>query len=1186
MKLTRLELFGFKSFPQRTDIRFGEGITGIVGPNGSGKSNIADAVRWVLGEQSAKALRGAKMEDVIFSGTQKRRLMPYCEVSLVFDNADRKLKSPHTEVMVTRRAYRSGEGEYFLNRRACRLKDIVELFHDTGIGREGYAMIGQGHIDVILSGRGEERRAAFEEAAGIAGYRSRKEDAQRKLDRTQEHLLRVSDLLEELSGRLEPLREQSEAAREYLALSARLRHLDANIFLVRHERLDKRIASLQETQKSIAGLIARHEAELKDLQHRREAAQESLSGAEERSQALNAQLQSQEDALRDQAVLAERSAQALQNAKDEAQTNLQEQQATLDALQTLREALQAAQSDREQNHELLKRAEERLIALEARTREAEEELDKSERALESHRSLMLQSANRRADARERHARQQTMLAQAQARLQELSDNEGCLRAELEYAQDEAEAATARLDSARRAVARLYEQLRADEQDLRASRQAADEAQAQLDAARQTYQRDRARLLAMEEMSKSNEGFFQPVKQALAYAQGKPGVHGVVARLITVPRELETAVEMVLGNALQNIVTDTEETAQEMINHLREKHLGRTTFLPISAVRGRTLTTQERQALTLSGCLGLASELVGYADEYKGIVESLLGRTVVARDLGAAIAISRAGRQAFHVVTLQGDVMRAGGAMTGGSIQSRTVSLLGREREMKELAQSLTDQADALAGMNTAWQQKRQTVGAQEEQVTKARAHAQDEEIGIAREEEQEKQATQRLERAAEALSQAQAAGEQLFEMVADLTRDLDQADAASRMIDADKQQLEQTEAQLKHTLAVAREQADNAREALAAQRQSCGQLAHKVDIFSRDSQRVEKELNILEARKAALESKQGALAQRIVLQQVKLDEQMQAHQQQNSALAALRDQARQAEKTRREITALTSQLSGQAERVHRLHSEDSQRLHKGDISLTRLEEEQHSMAQTLWNTYELTYALAQELMTPDKFELPAAEREAMDIRKRIKEMGAINIHALDEYAATLERFEDLSAQRDDANQAREDLLNLIKRLQGQMEKQFVREFALLNEYFAETFKRLFKGGQASLSLADPSQPLECEIHIKAQPPGKKLQLLSLLSGGERTLTAIAILFAMLKLKPAPFCILDEIEAALDDVNIESFAEYLSEYAKSTQFIVITHRKGTMESCDTLYGVTMREKGVSDMISVNLEEYTA
>ena len=386
-------------------------------------------------------------------------------------------------------------------------------------------MIGQGHIDVILSGRGEERRAAFEEAAGIAGYRSRKEDAQRNLDRTQEHLLRVSDLLEELSGRLEPLREQSEAAREYLALSARLRHLDANIFLVRHERLDKRIASLQETQKSIAGLIARHEAELKDLQRRREAAQESLSGAEERSQALNAQLQTQEDALRDRAVLAERSAQALQNAKDEAQTNLQEQQATLVALQTLREALQAAQSDREQNHELHKRAEERLITLDARTREAEEELDKSERALESHRSLMLQSANSRADARERHARQQAMLAQAQARLQELSDNEGRLRAELEYAQDEAEAATARLDSARRAVARLYEQLRADEQDLRASRQAADEAQAQLDAARQTYQRDRARLLAMEEMSKSNEGLFQPVKQALAYAQGKPDVHG-------------------------------------------------------------------------------------------------------------------------------------------------------------------------------------------------------------------------------------------------------------------------------------------------------------------------------------------------------------------------------------------------------------------------------------------------------------------------------------------------------------------------------------------------------------------------------------------------------------------------------------------------------------------------------------
>ena len=1014
MKLTRLELFGFKSFPQRTDIHFGEGITGIVGPNGSGKSNIADAVRWVLGEQSAKALRGAKMEDVIFSGTQKRRLMPYCEVSLVFDNADRKLKSPHTEVMVTRRAYRSGEGEYFLNRKACRLKDIIELFHDTGIGREGYSMIGQGHIDVILSGRGEERRAAFEEAAGIVGYRSRKEDAQRKLDRTPEHLLRVSDLLEELSGRLEPLRKQSEAAREYLTLSSRLKHLDVNIFLIRHERLSKRIAFLQETQKGIADMITLHEAELKELQHRREAAQESLSNAEERSQLINAQLQSMEDDLRDQAVLAERSAQALQNAKDEAKANHQERQAALDTLQTLREALQAAKSDRERNTGMLKDAEEQANTLEAQARAADEVLDKSEQALEFHRSLMLQSANSRADARERHARQQAMLAQAQTRLQELSDNEGRLRSELERARDEAGAAAARLETTCKAVEKLYEQLREDEQALQSSRQAADEALAQLDTARQNYQRDRARYLAMEEMSKANEGFFQPVKQALAYAQGKPGVHGVVARLITVPRELETAVEMVLGSALQNIVTDTEEIAQELINYLREKHLGRTTFLPISAVRGRTLTTQERQALTLPGCLGPASELISFADEYKGIVESLLGRTVVAQDLSAAIAISRAGRQAFHVVTLQGDVMRAGGAMTGGSIQSRTVSLLGREREMKELRQSLADQADALTKMNAVWQQRRKAVGSQEERVANARAYAQDEEIGIAREEEKKKQADQRLEQATEALSQAQAAGEQLSEMVADLTRDLSHTDAANRLIDADKEQLEQTETQLKHALAVAREQADTAREVLAVQRQSCDQLAHKVDIFNRDSQRVEKELHTLEARKTALESKWTVLAQRIAAQQAQLDEQTQAHQKQNSALADLRDQARLAEQARREVTALVRQLSEQTERTHRLHSEDSQRLHKGDISLTRLEEEQHSMAQTLWNTYELTYALAQELIAPDKFELPAAEREALDIRKRIKEMGAINIHSLDEYAATLERFEELSTQRDDA----------------------------------------------------------------------------------------------------------------------------------------------------------------------------
>lgn len=1186
MKLTRLEIFGFKSFPQRTDIHFDEGITGIVGPNGSGKSNIADAVRWVLGEQSAKTLRGAKMEDVIFAGTQKRKQMPYCEVSLIFDNADGSLKSPHSEVMVTRRVYRSGEGEYSLNKKSCRLKDIVELFHDTGIGREGYSIIGQGHIDVILSGRGEERRTAFEDAAGIMGYRARKEEAERKLNRTQDHLVRVSDLLEELFTRLGPLKEQSEAARTYLALSARLKHLDANIYLSRHERLNKRIASLRESQQAIADLIKRHEQDIADLQQQRQASQAQLETAQADSERLGGLLQVEEESLREHAVIMERGAQVLLSAREELRKSLQTHEQMLEEQKELSLLQSGSHEDKEKHGALLTASEEKLEITQAQHDEAQTALLALEEELEAHRGLILQTVNSRSDARERTARQQAMLSQAQARLQELDGTQNQLTTALEQALEQKNQAEQNLQATTDAVNALRVKLNQTEAQWNAKKLALRAQQAQLNEAQERFQRDRARLSAMDDLAKAHEGYFQPVKQALSFAEGNKKVHGAVAQLIQVPKELETALEMVLGGALQNIVTDDEETAQELINYLREKRFGRTTFLPISAVRGRVLSPQERQVLNMPGCLGLASELIDYDSRYDGIMESLLGRTVVARDLDAAIAISRSGRQAFNVVTLQGDVMRSGGAMTGGSVQSRTVSLLGREREIKELSQSLNEQMDALQKSRASLKTEAEQAEQLEQALAQQRLVLQDEEIGIAREEERAARAREQVDQAALRLEQAEASKEQLTEMVRDLTSDLSKADLASRSIIDNQEQMEQAEKALRARQQEARDKAEALRLLLEQQRDARAQLAHQLDMLGRDQSRFDRELHQLAHRIEKLDSDMLSLKQRIQTETAKQEEMSLLSSQLKEKHEALRGQATQAEAIRREMTARQSQLTEQLEQAHQRFNEDNQKLHKGELSLTRLEEELHTMAATLWNTHELTYALAEQFRTDDKFELPAGEREAEDIRKQIKTMGAINIHALDEYAATQTRYDELSIQRDDAHQAREDLLSLIKRLQGQMEKQFLREFALINEYFAETFKRLFNGGQASLSLSDPSQPLDCEIQIKAQPPGKKLQLLSLLSGGERTLTAIAILFAMLKLKPTPFCVLDEIEAALDDANIYSFAEYLAEYARTTQFIVITHRKGTMEKCDMLYGVTMREKGVSDIISVNLQEYTA
>ncbi len=1186
MKLTRLEIYGFKSFPQRTDIRFDEGITGIVGPNGSGKSNIADAVRWVLGEQSAKALRGAKMQDVIFAGTQKRRPMPYCEVSLIFENEDGQLKNPQSEVMVTRRAYRTGEGEYYLNKKSCRLRDIVELFHDTGIGREGYSIIGQGNIDVILSGRGDERRAAFEEAAGIIGYRSRKEEAERKLTRTQENLLRVGDLLEELGSRIEPLREQSETARAYMALSAKLKALDANIYLARHDRLTKRIDTLQENQQGIRDLIAQHERDIAGYQAQRKELEARLFDAEKDADTQSALLQEQESALREQLVQAERSAQTLTNAQEELGRVSESIQAIIGEIHELENMRNQSSTDEAQNSQLLFDAQSDLDDATKQTNAAQQAENRIENALDHHRGLMLQSANARAETRERHARQQAMLQQSQSRMAEIVGAEPGLNEAVKLAEQAEAAASLKLKETRQAVDGLRAHLNKTEQSLQSARENAHQAQARLDELTQAIQRDKARHQAMDELSKAHEGFFQPVRQALKYAEGNPRVHGAVAHLIDVPKELETAMEMVLGGSLQNIVTQDEETAQELINYLRQNRFGRTTFLPISAVNGRSLNAQERNALNLPGCLGVASELIHYDAQYQGIIASLLGRTVVARDLDAAIAISRASRQSFHVVTLQGDVMRAGGAMTGGSIQSKTVSLLGREREIKELAESLNNRMVALKTLQENLSTARQAVLDLEEQVRAERLHTQDEEIGIAREEEQVKQAAERLAVAQQQLAQFLDAKEQLAAMIAELAQDLDQADVASREIDHSQEKMTQDENRLKEELAQAREATESARLILEQKREAHLQLSHRLDLLQRDRQRFEKELGTLTARHDRLTQQGEALQQKIKDESAKQEQLADKTSFLQKQAEETRAVAVQAEADRRALNANARQLVELTEQTHRSLSEDSQKLHKSEISLTRLQEELNAMTATLFHTHELTYATALTFKTEERFDLPAGEREAADIRREIKEMGAINIHALDEYAQTKARFDELTVQKNDAEKAREDLHSLIKRLEGQMEKQFLREFALLNEYFGETFKRLFNGGQASLSLADPSQPLDCEINIKAQPPGKKLQLLSLLSGGERTLTAISILFAMLKLKPTPFCILDEIEAALDDANIYSFAEYLAEYAKGTQFIVITHRKGTMESCDMLYGVTMREKGVSDMIAVNLQEYTA
>lgn len=1184
MKLSRVEIHGFKSFAQKTELTFDSGITGIVGPNGSGKSNIADAVRWVLGEQSAKILRGAKMEDVIFNGTQSRKPMPYCEVSLQFDNEDRALNSPYSEVLVTRRVYRSGEGEYFLNRVNCRLRDVLELFRDTGIGKEGYSIIGQGRIEEILSTKGDERRQVFEEAAGIVTYRVRKEEAERKLARTRDNLLRVNDLIEEIAGRLEPLEEQSKTAQEYLSLSARLKYLDINVFLIRYERLQTRLESLKLLSEQLREGIRSHEEGMEALGRQRAELDRQLDDIELEDQAARAAMNAAQEAyLQGQKELQATGGKidTIESQLSQLAQDIREEENKLLELRAIYQESEQGQHDgirqRDEAENELKQAEAALQGLLGTVDAAEQRLDK-------HKSRIIEAVTRLSDAKSMQARQQTMLAQMTERIKEIDKQKDALT------QQEAEQ--------EKTCAQAVEQLRKAQETLDAMLADAAEMMKRQSAAKDEYhqavksaadtaskaQAAQSRLHLLQDLARDYEGYGQAVKKSLQFSSGNPKVYGVIAHLIRVPKEYETALDMILGGTLQHIVTEDEETAKSMIDYLRSNRLGRTTFLPISAIRGRGLNPEERALLSMKGCLGIASELIDYDQRLKNIVESILGRTVIVEDLDSGIALSRRARQGFNVVTLAGDVLRAGGAMTGGTSQSRAASLLGREREIAELKESI----DTLRGQFE--QASREKEKAERALAELSRLQSEDTEsisqhrILLAREQERSQNTRRELEAIRQRREEILSALEQLEQAIADIEGDLNAASEQTQHGAVDQQALEAETQRLQSELLEAREAAEEQRNRLAEATAHRSDLAHQYDLLRRDRERWSREMGSLEA---SVERKTGD-AERLKALLNTLKETFSAQKQTEVHLSEVVEQRQRAwdmaAKKRNEVQSRQKSCVNDTEALHALHARDNDKLHRNELVCTRTKNEIQTFSDYIFNSYELTYALALEQRAEGRFELPQAEMEIKSIKQRIREMGSVNVGAVEEYALTRERYDQMTAQRDDAQKAEQDLLSLINQLLGSMETQFVAEFAKLNEYFSQTFTRLFGGGKAELILSDPSQPLTCDIEVAAQPPGKRLQLLSLLSGGEKALTAIAILFAMLKLKPTPFCILDEIEAALDEANISYFAEYLAEYAKSTQFIIITHRKGTMECCDALYGVAMEEKGVSGMVSVNLQQY--
>ena len=1181
MYLKALEIQGFKSFPDKTVLNFGEDITAIVGPNGSGKSNISDAIRWVMGEQNSRQLRGAKMEDVIFGGTEKRRAMGFAQVTLVIDNTEHIFNRDEAEVAVTRRYYRSGESEYYINRQSVRLKDVNELFMDTGMGREGYSIIGQGKIDEILSVRSDDRREVFEEAAGISKYRHRKEESERKLQRTEENLVRINDKITELELQVEPLRKQAETAKKYLVLRDELRTLEISVWLENLQKLKADRLKLQadfETaqadQKKAQDELDRVYAQAEEcsrLLHENDCAAEEKRG---RISALESAIGEHESAA----------AVARTTAQHHAET-----------IERMDREMSESRSRTESLHEQMQVMARRM-----------EEIDASARTLENEIAALCEEMRGSSDA----------AAAAAAQLEQLRRREAQEVAGAAQAQAELSAITAGSDEIAQRTAELTEELRQSEEKLTQTRREAAQNEKELLSAREEEQAaaniigghslkmegrqrrakesieqknqlslqektisDRIRLLS--EMEKEYEGFSKAVKIVMRAAEARTlsGIHGPVGNLIHTDKDCSVAIEIALGGALQHIVVDTKNDGKNAIGLLKQRDGGRATFLPLDTIRGRSL--RENGLENEYGFVGIASELVRCDGRYGSVIENLLGATVVVEDLDCGIQMAKRHDNRFRIVTLDGQVINAGGSMTGG-IVSRNAGILSRSGELEQLhkklkkIQSQLQDATLLAESANRELQKAQY------------------ELEVAR--DQQRQANDRVltlegrknhyDMLIESLEQQQ---ESLHIQKENLqkrsTDDAGRMDTIRRTIADFTARAEETREEiemLQRRQETARQGLGEMTDRLTEKKAQQAALSAEGESARRSMEDLSRLRESLEGEHTDRESLRAQMEQ--AMAQARAEEERQ--QQEARELRGGIEEHRQAlQKLSEEKMALETRRS-QTDRLSRtcndtlLNCEREVTRLEGKLNGSALEEKQ--ILDKLWERYELSHSDAQALRV-ELESVPKATRRIGELNREIKGLGAINIGAIEEFDRVNTRYTYLSDQRNDVEKAKEELLGIIEEITKQMTEIFAAQFEILKQSFQETFLELFGGGRATLELEDENDILRCGIEIKAQPPGKQLKTLSLLSGGEKAFVAIALYFAILKVHPTPFCVMDEIEAALDESNVVRYARYMRRIAGKTQFIVITHRRGTMEEADVLYGITMQERGVSTVLTANLNE---
>ena len=1185
MYLKSLELQGFKSFPDKTLIRFGDDITAIVGPNGSGKSNISDAILWVMGEQSTKTLRGAKMEDVIFGGTQKRAAVGFAEATLTLDNTDRALMYDADEVMVTRRYYRSGDSEYYINRQSARLRDIHELLMDTGLGREGYSNIGQGRIDEILSLKSTERREIFEEAAGISKYRHRKEETERKLATTEDNLMRIGDKVSELELQLEPLKQQSEKAKRYLELKDELQGVEVSVWMDTLERLSAAAKKAEEDHASAAfvlnqahddldGLYRRAEEQGKMLRQRDdelESARIRVNMLSSTHQQLDGQMAVLRSSVDNNTANAQRIRQEL-SGQEERSGGIAAQ--TEQAKQRVQQIDETVLSCREE----LQRLQMELTAMTANAQGRNKQFLEL-RSQET--SLTADLAGREADIRGL----EESLEQTKSRLKELEEDLAAGGLRQKDAQDE-------LTKCRTALRRAQEDVTAAKNTISGYglRQTArikrrDELAEQLRELVGKLESVNAKVRVFRAMERDFESYQKSVKLVMQEAQrgSLRNVHGPVSRLIRTDDEFTVAIEIALGAAMQQIVVGSEQDGKAAISYLKRTGGGRATFLPLSTIQGKTL--QENGLDRCRGFVGLASELVSCQDQYRGVVDNLLGRTVIVENMDAAIAMAGQYRNRFKIVTLDGQVMNPGGSMTGGSV-NKEAGILSRANELEKLSKQQQDLEQKKMTVQLDLQEAQRQVDQVEFQLNTARDQLREAEDGCLRLQGQEKQHEILLT----AIQDARAAAEREKEtLTLRQNADRERFAAQSAKIQVFKLQLEQTKATLAE-LEGSQTEADEAirgitermtaaksqEAALNAERTTA--LAHIEDLRSLQiAMQGDREKQLLLIQTMEEESTR-LLAQidELKTRQTENDSQTAAEQTRMQKILSQRAEA-EAAKTRAEREA-------QEKNKDILNMERACALLEQKKVTTALEERQ--IVDKLWDTYGLTPGTAGEHRVEIE-SVAAGNRRVAELKRKITLLGTPNLGAIEEYARVNERYMYLATQRDDVLNSKRDLESIIRDITREMTTIFVAEFQKINKYFGETFEEMFGGGKGQLILDDPDQPLSCGIEIRVQPPGKQVKTITLLSGGEKAFVAIALYFAILKVRPTPFCMLDEIDAALDDRNVERFASYLRGLCERTQFIVITHRRGTMEASDVLYGVTMQEQGISKLLRLDLnqmEEY--